>query len=116
MFFYFAKIIISASIIVLISEISKVNTFFGSLFASIPTISLIAITWLFYETGDVSKIRQLSVSIFWLTLPSLVFFITFPIFLKNHLNFPLSIIFSIALTIIIYKLFIALLSKFGIQL
>ena len=116
MLFYFAKVIISAFIIVLITEISKTNTFFGSLLASIPTISLIAIIWIFYETGDVSKIRQLSVSIFWLTLPSLVFFITFPIFLKNNFNFSLCIIISTFLTIICYKLFIILLNKLGIQI
>ncbi len=116
MLFYFTKVIISASIIVLISEISKINTFFGSLFASIPTISLMAIIWIFHETGDVSKISQLSVSIFWLTLPSLVFFITFPIFLKNDFNFSLSIVFSTTLTIICYKMFIILLNKFGIHI
>jgi len=114
--YYLVKLILSAVIIVFISEISKSNTFFGSLFASIPTISLLAIIWLFYDTGDISKIRQLSIGIFWLTLPSLVFFITFPIFLKNGFNFILSIVLSIVLTIVSYKIFIIILKKFKINL
>ena len=116
MSYYLVKLILSAFVIVFISEISKSNTFFGSLLASLPTISLLAIIWLFYDTGDILKIRQLSIGIFWLTIPSLVFFITFPIFLKNDFNFIYSLILAVSLTIISYKIFLIILKNFGINI
>ena len=115
MSFYIIKIFISAFIILIVSEISKTNTFFGSLLASIPTVSILAIIWLFYETGDLIKIRELSSGIFFLTIPSLVFFISFPFLLKYDFNFIFSIIISILITIFTYKLYLTILQKFGIK-
>ena len=115
MYYYLIKLFLSAVLIVFISEVAKSNTFFGSLISSLPTISLLAIIWLYYDTGDISKIRQLANGILWLTIPSLVFFIALQALLKNDINFIFSIIISIFLTFISYKLFLIILEKFGIN-
>ena len=116
MLYYFIKVIISSLIIVIISEVSKSNTFLASLLGSIPTISILAILWLFYDTGDILKIQQLTTGTLLLTIPSMVFFISFPVFLKNDFNFFLSISISIGLTFLSYNIFLIFLDSLGVNI
>ena len=116
MIYYFVKIIISAISIVIISEIAKRSSFIGGLIASIPLISLLAFFWLYIETKEPSKIIDLSYAIFWLVIPSLVLFLILPELLKYGLNFYISILLSIILTIICYWFMIIILGFMGIKL
>lgn len=114
---YVIKIIISAILIVIISEISKRASFWGGLIASLPITSLLAIIWLYIDTGDREKVSKLSINIFWFVLPSLLFFITLPIFItKLGWNVYLSIILSSGITMAGYYLMAAFLAKFGIKI
>jgi len=110
------KIVISAILLVLISEIAKRNTLFGSVLASIPLVSVLAMIWLYIDTQNTQQIILLSKGIFWLVLPSLVLFITLPIFLKYRLHFYAALIGAIILTVIAYYLMLMVLEKFGIKL
>ncbi len=71
MWYFIIKILLSSVIIGLISEISKKSTLWGSILASVPLTSLLAIIWLYQDTKDIGKIINLSYNIFWLVLPSL---------------------------------------------
>ena len=113
---YLIKLLISSSIIVIVSEIAKKNTFLGGLITSIPLVSVLAILWLYIDTKDVEKVSDLSISIFWLVIPSLALFISLPILLKQNFNFYTSIILSILITIFFYWITISLLKIFGIRL
>ncbi len=106
MLYYIIKLVLSAILILLISEIGKHNTFMGSLLASLPLISIISIIWIYLDTKDVDRIMNLSYNIFWFVLPSLTLFISLPIFLKYGLNFYISLISSIICTIIFYFIMI----------
>jgi hypothetical protein len=75
---YAVKILVSAVLIVLISEIAKRSTLFGALIASIPITSLLAFIWLYLETGDSARIAALSTGVFWLVLPSRIFVVLPP--------------------------------------
>lgn len=114
--FYLFKIIITTVLVLLISEFSKRNNLAGAILASLPVISIFALLWLYIETHDLSLITKLSKSIFWLVLPSLVFFLSFPLLLKCELNFYVSICLAAALTVGAYVLMIYVLSTFGIRL
>lgn len=114
--YYILKVIISAILIVLISELSKSNSLFGAILASLPLVSILAFIWIFIDTGKVEDISKLSISIFWLVIPSFVLFISLPIFLKYQINFYISLCFSIILTVIAYYLMINILKYFGITL
>jgi len=114
--YYLIKIFITTSLIVVISEIAKRSSFVGALLASIPLISLLAMVWLYIDTKDVTKVGNLSVSIFWLVLPSLALFVALPILLKQGLNFYISIGISIMVTIGCYWLIITVLNYYGIKL
>jgi uncharacterized membrane protein (GlpM family) len=113
--YYALKVIISAILIVAVSELSKRSSFLGAILASIPLVSVIAFIWIYIDTKNIEEISKLSISIFWLVIPSLVLFIALPILLK-YFNFYISLIGSIALTIVSYYLMIYLLEKFNISL
>ena len=102
MLYYALKVIISAIVIVAIAEIAKRNTGLAALVASLPLTSLLAFIWLHIEGSTVSQIADLSKQIFWFVLPSLLFFVLLPIFLKHGLGFWLSLGLSAAATISCY--------------
>ena len=116
MTYYLIKIIITTILIVAISEIAKRSSMVAAILASIPLISVLAMVWLYLDTGDVEKVRALAVNIFWLVLPSLVLFITLPIFLKHGVNFYVSLTTSIALTACCYWGMVYLLNRYGLTL
>ncbi|MEO5722098.1 MAG: DUF3147 family protein, partial [Chthoniobacterales bacterium] len=62
------KTLVSALIVVGISEIARRSSVLGALLASLPLTSLLAFIWLYRDTGDVTKIAALSTGIFWLVL------------------------------------------------
>ena len=115
--YYLLKIIISAILLVAISEISKRSSLVGGILASIPLMSVLAMIWMYIDDNkNIVGISELSTSIFWLVIPSLTLFISLPIFLKNGFSFYLSLGISILLTIFSYYLMILVLSKFGVKL
>lgn len=110
------KILISVTLILLISEISKYSSLWGAIFASLPLTSILAMLWLYAETKDVAAVMQLSNSIFWLVLPSLVLFITLPLLIQWQLNLYLALSLASLFTIIAYFSMIWLLLHLGIRL
>lgn len=116
MLYYSVKIIITTLLIVLISEIARRSSLIGAILASVPLVSVLAMVWLYVDTGDLEKISTLSTSIFWLVLPSLALFICLPVLLKHGLHFYLSMSLSIVVTIICYFSMIFILGKFGVEL
>jgi hypothetical protein len=116
MFYYTLKFVISALIIVAVSEIAKRNSGVGALLASLPLTTLLAIVWMHFEGAEPLKIAELSSQVFWLVLPSLVFFLTFPLLLKQGLDFWLSLLLASSTTITVYFVLLPLLRRLGVQL
>ncbi len=109
--YYIVKVLISSLLIVLISEIAKKSGLLAGLFASIPLVSFLAIIWLYIETKDVIKIRELSTDIFWLVLPSLSFFIVFPYLLGRNMRFGWAMLLSTAVMVILYGCLMLILKR-----
>ena len=116
MTYYIFKVAVTAILVVLISEISKRSSFVGAVLASVPLTSVLAMLWLYLDTGDVDKVSALAGSVFWLVLPSLALFIALPILLAQGVNFYLSLAGSIGITAICYWLMVAVLRYYGVQL
>jgi hypothetical protein len=110
------KTIISAAIIVAVSEISKRSSLLGAILASLPLVSYLGIIWLYIDTGSQAKVAQLSKSVFWMVIPSLSFFIVFPILLKTELNFYLSLFISTVIMVSVYFIMIFILQSIGINI
>jgi hypothetical protein len=114
--YYLVKIVITTVLIVVISEIAKRSTFIGAILASVPLVSVLAMIWLYIDTKDATKISSLSISVFWLVIPSLALFLALPLLLKQGLNFYSSISISIGLTAGCYWLMVSALNHFGVEL
>ena len=113
MTYYFIKTIITALIIVVVSEVAKRSTLLGALIISIPLTSLLAFVWLYFDTKDYQKVIELSYSTLVMSVPSFVFFIVLPILLKFKHNFVFSLIVSIISTAIAYAIFMFIIKKFN---
>lgn len=116
MTYYALKVLISALLIVAISEIAKRSSLLGGLIASLPLVSILAFVWLYIDTRSVEKIGALSYSIFWLVLPSLSLFIALPWLLKRTGNFYLSLGGAIVIMAVFYSVMVAVLRRFDIEL
>lgn len=116
MIYYIIKVLLSSVTIVAISEISKRSTMAGSILASIPIVSLLAFVWMYIDTRNTAKIAELSQGIFWLVIPSLLFFILFPALLKRNIDFWLALGLSLTTMVLGYFVMLFILKKAGIQI
>ena len=106
---YVIKIIVTALLVVGISEAAKRNQYAGAILASLPITSILALTWLFYETGSKEQTAQLANNIMMMVLPSLAFFISLAILLKKDLSYPAALGISSGVTFVSYILFFKIL-------
>ncbi len=97
------------------SEIGKRDTLLGAIIVSLPMISLITISWLYFETRDVDKIINFAYGVFAMIMPSLSFFITLPYFLKK-INFIPSMFLSISTMVVLYFVLIMIYKKIGVDI
>ncbi len=112
---YIVKTILSAILIVAVSELAKRNSIWAATLASLPLVSLFAFIWLYVETGDTNRIANLSQGVFWLVLPSLVLFILLPNLLRIGWSFWPSLFVSCIATAGAYVAMVWSLSKFGVK-
>ena len=101
---YFLKILISALLIVLVSEIAKRSTILGALLASIPLVSLLGMVWLYVDTGDSQRVAALAADIFWLVIPSLALFAVLPLMIRHGFSFWTSLATGVGTTALAYAL------------
>jgi len=114
---YFAiKTILTAVLVIAISEVAKRSSFMGGLLASIPLTSLLALIWLQIETHDVERTASLSISIFWLIPPSLIFLAVLPFLLRANMHPALAFTSAVAMTGAGYYVYLKLLAAFGVEL
>jgi hypothetical protein len=87
---YVAKVTLSAALVVAVGEIAKRSNFWAAAVALLPLTSLLAMVWLYVDSSDAGRVADLSRGIFWLVLPSLIFFVALPILLRAGWNFWLA--------------------------
>jgi hypothetical protein len=107
---YLLKTLVSAVLIVAVSELGKFNSVAGALLASLPITSLLAFIWLYWDTGSTERIAELSQNIFWLVLPSLILFLVLPLLLRLGFGFWAALSIAMSLTAGVYLLGIKLLT------
>ena len=116
MLYFLTKTILTAIIIIIVSEIAKKSSLLAAIIISIPLTSLLAFIWVYWESKNIEKIIDLSYNTMIMTIPSITFFIVLPIMLKFKFNFSISIIISILSTSIAYYIFVYFLKKYGITI
>ncbi|HEX3895994.1 MAG TPA: DUF3147 family protein [Rudaea sp.] len=116
MFYLVLKALISGIIVMAVSEIAKRSPAFGALIVSLPLVSLLAILWLWRDTGDIVRIANHAEATFWYVLPSLPMFLALPYLLRNGMNFWLALGASCVLTVLLYFATVLIAARFGVKL
>jgi len=102
MLYLITKALISGVIIMAASEVAKRSPTYGALLVSLPLISILAMIWLWRDTGDNERIAALSEGTFWLVLPTLPMFLSLPAMLRSGFTFWTALAASCALTGALY--------------
>jgi hypothetical protein len=113
---YVVKILLTTVLVIAVLEMSKRSSFLGGLLASLPLVSFLAMIWLYLDTRNPAKVASLSTSIFWLVLPSLVFFAALPKLLSMKFSFALSFGLATGLMLACYGGMLVVLRKLGVNL
>ena len=116
MFPFLAKAAISGVIAALVAEIARRYPGWGGLVASLPLTSILAMIWLWRDTGDQLQVAALSASIFWFILPSLPMFFNIPAMLRAGVGFWPTMAAAIAATLALYAVMFWAAPRLGIKL
>ncbi len=96
------KTLITAVLVVAVAEVAKRSSLLAGFLASLPLVSILALIWLYRDSGDVGRVASLASNIFWMVLPSLCLFLILPQLLRAGVGFYLSMLLSCAATAVAY--------------
>jgi hypothetical protein len=109
------KYILTAAVVVLVSEIAKRSDRLGGFVAALPLVTILALIWLFVENQPQQKIANHAWYTFWYVLPTLPMFLAFPALLPR-LGFWPSLLAGMVITVVCFGLFALVVRRFGIEL
>ncbi len=109
------KYLLTAAIVVGISEVAQRSDRLGAVLAALPLVTLLAMAWLHIEQAPAEKIANHARYTFWYVLPTLPMFLAFP-WLLARLGFWPALAASAVLTGACFLIAAAVASLFGVDL
>ena len=116
MLYLVIKAAISGVIVALVSEIARRHPGWGGLVASLPLTSLLAMVWLWRDSGDSLKVAELAQSTLWFILPSLPLFVVLPMLLRSGVGFWATMAIVVAGTLALYGLMFWAAPRLGLKI
>src|SRR5687768_13672845 len=115
MYLLITKYLVSAGLIVLISELAKRNEKIGALLTALPLIAVLTLIWLYVEKQPIEKIASYASNTFWYVLPTLPMFLVFPAVLPR-IGFWFAMLVSVLVTVVCFAVLAAVIRRYGISL
>ncbi len=115
MLYLVAKALLSGLIIAVVSEVARRSPGLGALIVSLPLVSILAMVWLWRDTGDPERVAGHAQATFWLVLPTLPMFLALPWMLRQGMGFWPALGLACLLTVALYLLTLWLLPRLGIH-
>lgn len=109
------KYLLTAAIVVLVSEAAKRSDRLGGFVAALPLVTVLALIWLYVENQPAAKIANHAWYTFWYVIPTLPMFLAFPVLLPR-LGFWGTLLASVVITAACFGLFALLVRRWGIEL
>ncbi len=109
------KYLLTAGMVVAISEIAKKSDRLGGLIAALPLVTVLTLMWLYFEDQPNEKIANHAYYTFWYVLPTLPMFLIFPYLLKKF-GFWFTLSLSVIITLVAFYIFAKFIKLFGIEL
>ena len=116
MLYLVVKAALSGIIVAAVSEIARRYPSWGGLVASLPLTSLLAMMWLYRDSGDQGKVAELSISTFWFILPSIPLFFALPVLIRSNFGFWPSMAVCVVGTLALYASWFWVAPRLGIRL
>ena len=109
------KYLLTAGVVVLVSEVAKRSDRLGGFIAALPLVTVLTLIWLQVERQPESKIANHAWYTFWYVVPTLPMFLVFP-YLLPRFGFWLTMLASVAITLVCFGLFALAVRRMGVQL
>ena len=109
------KYLITAAVVVAVSEIAKRSDRLGGFVAALPLVTLLVLVWLQVERQPQARIANHAWYTFWYVIPTLPMFLVFP-WLLPRLGFWPTMLVSVLVTVACFRLFALLVRPFGVEL
>lgn len=116
MLYFVLKAAISGLIAAAVAEAARRSSAFSALIASLPLISIMAVVWLWWDTGDNARIASQLQTTFWYVLPSLPMFLLVPALLRSGTGFWQALGAGCLLTFLLYLATAWVLARFGVEM
>ena len=109
------KYLLTAGMVVFISEVAKRSDRLGGFIAALPLMTLLTLVWLYVENQPEEKIANHAYYTFWYVIPTLPMFLLFP-YLLPRLGFWVAMGACVVTTLVCFGLFALVMKGFGINL
>jgi F0F1-type ATP synthase assembly protein I len=109
------KYLVTAAVVVLVSEFAKRSDRIGGLIAALPMVTLLTLVWLHLENQPETKLANHAWYTFWYVVPTLPMFLAFP-WLLGRFGFWPTLGACALLTVVCFGLFALVVKRFGIVL
>ena len=109
------KYLLTAAVVVLVSESAKRSDRFGGFIAALPLITILTLVWLHIENQPAARVANHAWYTFWYVLPTLPMFLAFP-WLLPRLGFWWTLGACTLITVLCFWLFALAVRRFGIEL
>lgn len=109
------KALVSGLVVAIASETARRSSLVSAILISLPLTSILALIWLYRDTGDNGDVADLCWSILWVIVPSLAFFVVMPLALRA-LSFWPSLVLACAATGAAYAVWVWTARRVGIDL
>jgi len=115
MLWILSKYLLTAAVVVVVSELARRSDKLGALVAALPLVTLLTLIWLYVEQQPAQKIANHAWYTFWYVLPSMPMFLAFPLLLPR-LGFWPTLLACVIITLLSFALLVFVTRRFGIEL
>ena len=109
------KYLLSAAVVVLVSELARRSDKLGGFVAALPIVTILVLIWLYVEHQPQQKIANHAWYTFWYVIPTMPMFLAFPVLLPR-LGFWLALLACLLITIAAFAVLALVVRRFGIDL
>ena len=113
------KYLVTAALIVAISEIAKRSDKIGALIAALPMVTVLAMTWMFFEIKgeeQTEKIANHAWYTFWYVIPTMPMFLLMPWMLRRGIHYGWTLLAACVLTASCFFITAWVMKRFGVEL
>ena len=113
------KYLITAGLVVLISEVARRSDKLGALIAALPMITVLAMTWMFFELKgeqQTEKIANHAWYTFWYVIPTMPMFLLMPWMLRKGIHYGWSLLAGCIVTAVLFVRTAWIMKRFGVEL